>query len=94
MASARAIASSQYPFVPIRWALRDPFLSDEHIEGVSEPLLVIHGSDDRAIPIASGRALFEAAREPKRFHTVPGGGHNDLYGHPIIPVVTEFLESL
>jgi uncharacterized protein len=41
------------------------------------PLLVLHGDRDRVIPFASGRALFEAAPEPKTFVTIRGGDHND-----------------
>jgi fermentation-respiration switch protein FrsA (DUF1100 family) len=42
------------------------------------PVLVLHGDADRVIPIANGRALFDALPEPKRFVVVPGADHNDL----------------
>jgi uncharacterized protein len=41
------------------------------------PLLVLHGDRDRVVPFASGRAMFEAAPEPKTFVVVRGGDHND-----------------
>ena len=41
--------------------------------------MVIHGDRDDVIPIDMGRELWEAAREPKRFLTVPGAGHLDTY---------------
>jgi fermentation-respiration switch protein FrsA (DUF1100 family) len=31
------------------------------------------------IPFTEGRALFEAAPEPKAWYSIPGAGHNDAY---------------
>lgn len=39
------------------------------------PLLLIHGADDRFVPLANALALFGAAREPKELWVVPGCGH-------------------
>jgi len=41
------------------------------------PTLVVHGDDDHVVPIAQGRALFDAVRGPGRFVTIHGGDHND-----------------
>jgi hypothetical protein len=41
------------------------------------PVLVVHGEDDHVVPIANGRELYESLAEPKRFHVVAGGDHND-----------------
>jgi fermentation-respiration switch protein FrsA (DUF1100 family) len=43
------------------------------------PLLGIHGERDELIPCADGRALFDAAPEPKSWYPIPGAGHNDTY---------------
>jgi fermentation-respiration switch protein FrsA (DUF1100 family) len=43
---------------------------------VRAPVLVVHGSDDRLVPPEIGRALYESAREPKRFVLVQGGSHH------------------
>lgn len=42
---------------------------------IDVPLVFIHGTDDRVIPIVNGERLFAAAREPKRWIKVPGAGH-------------------
>ena len=41
------------------------------------PLLFFHGDRDEVVPWRLGRALYEAAPEPKRFTTIRGAGHND-----------------
>ena len=45
--------------------------------GVRGPVLVVHGDDDRIVPIAQGHALFEQLSEPKQFAAIRGGDHND-----------------
>ena len=40
---------------------------------------MFHGDRDRVIRIELGRALFDAAPEPKQLVVVPGGGHNDTW---------------
>ncbi|MDH3970087.1 MAG: alpha/beta hydrolase, partial [Rhodospirillales bacterium] len=40
------------------------------------PVLIVHSRDDEIIPVSHGRALFEAAPEPKAFLEL-SGGHND-----------------
>jgi len=54
---------------------RNRFDSKGKIALVRVPVLVAHGSADETIPIAQGRALFEAAREPKEWIEVPEGEH-------------------
>jgi fermentation-respiration switch protein FrsA (DUF1100 family) len=41
------------------------------------PLLIVHGEKDELVPISEGRALFEAAHEPKTFFAVKSGHHGD-----------------
>ena len=42
------------------------------------PVLVMTGGQDRVVPPAMGRAVFEAANQPKAFWYVPDAGHNGL----------------
>jgi fermentation-respiration switch protein FrsA (DUF1100 family) len=41
------------------------------------PTLVLHGDDDRIVPVGQGRALFERIGEPKELVIISGGDHND-----------------
>jgi hypothetical protein len=54
------------------------FDSAAKIPKVRAPLLFFHGDQDDILPLRLGRALFEAAPQPKTFVEVPGGGHNNL----------------
>lgn len=85
------LAARRYPWVPVSYLMRDPFLSRDHIGRVEEPLLVVHGTADPVVPVAQGRALFEAAKAPKRLLVVEGAGHSDLWRHGLWPAVVQFL---
>ncbi len=92
--SAVEVGAAAYPFAPVRWFMKDKFHSDERIGRVSAPLLVLHGEQDRIVPIRFAERLFALAREPKRFVRFPQGGHVDLDDHGAAKVVREFLAEL
>lgn len=88
------VAASLFPIVPVRLLMRDPFHSDQRIAHVTAPLLIMHGENDNAIPIAFGERLFALAREPKRFVRLPGGGHDDLDDFGAIETARHFIGGL
>lgn len=77
----REMARSLFGQVPLHWIARNQFRSIEKISRLTMPKLVIHGTEDGTIPHHHGERLFEAAPEPKRFLSVVGAGHNDVYRH-------------
>lgn len=86
------VAAYHYPFLPARWLVRDRYDSASKIAKVRAPLLVLHGAKDRIVPERFGRALFEAASEPKEFRPFPEGSHNDLYDHGAAEATIGFLQ--
>ena len=73
------IARSRYPFVPVNLLLKDRFDTLSRISAVTIPLLIIHGDQDKMIPIDMGRHVFEAATTPNRvFWVAEDAGHNNL----------------
>jgi len=91
--STTDVAASLFWFMPVRLLMRDPFRSDERIARVSVPLLVMHGTDDRVIPIRFGEHLFALAHEPKRFVRIPGGGHENLSDFGAIETARQFINA-
>ena len=71
------MARLHYPLIP-RALVPDAYPSLRLIGALDGPLLVLHGERDEIVPVAQGRALFDAAPEPKRLHLFPDAGHNDL----------------
>ncbi len=77
--SVSDMARLAFPYLPVGWLLKDRFHSISRIRDLQTPLLVIHGGQDETVPVKQGRALFEAANEPKTFQLAPGAGHNDIF---------------
>lgn len=90
-ATAVGVAADIYPWLPVRLLMKDQFRSIDHIGAVTAPLLILHGTDDRVIPFASGDALFAAANDPKTFVALPGAGHEALYQPATWAEETAFL---
>lgn len=62
------------------------------IKALRAPLLLIHGSADRYSLIEEAQQLFANAPEPKRFWSVIGAGHQDLYQYRPQEYQTKVLE--
>ena len=75
--SVREMARVHYPFLP-RAMVPDAYPNLERIEKLASPLLVLHGERDEIVPCSHGRALLEAAPDPKAIRVFPRLGHNDL----------------
>ena len=59
--------------------LGDRFVNFDRIVGMKEPLLIVHGTVDKAIPYGHGESLFELSPSlEKEFFSINGGRHNDL----------------
>jgi fermentation-respiration switch protein FrsA (DUF1100 family) len=70
------LAAKYYRIFPVRWLARYRYDARTDLGAVVCPVLIVHSHDDEIIPVAHGRALYEAAREPKAFLELRGG-HND-----------------
>ncbi len=92
--SAADVGAAAYPFLPVRWLIKDAFRSDLSIARIKAPILVLHGERDRIVPIAFGERLFALAPEPKRMVRFLQGNHVDLDEHGAADVVKEFLAGL
>jgi fermentation-respiration switch protein FrsA (DUF1100 family) len=88
------VAAIQLPYLPARWLVHDRFDSLAKIGLNQAPLFIFHGANDRLIPIALGRRLFEAAAEPKTWLTIDGAGHNDVQTPAAEQAMLDFLAQL
>lgn len=72
------VAGVHYPFVPVRWLLRDQWDNVSALSGYPGRLGVILAAEDEVIPVAQGKRLYEAGRAAKRLWVMPNAGHNGL----------------
>ena len=97
--SVKDMAKSLYPYLPssiVTSLMQAEYDSLSKIAGARAPVMVIHGDEDTTVPLAEGRALYEAARQPKRIYTVEGAAHNDVYaigGERYFEAIRRFIDD-
>lgn len=74
--SARDMAATMFPFLPVRLVCSFKYDALDALERIRCPVLIAHSRNDEVIPYKHGVRLFEAARKPKRFIELVDG-HND-----------------
>ncbi len=92
--AALDLAADQYPWLPVSLLMKDQFLSRDRIGLVSEPLLIVHGTNDATIPIAQAWDLLSHANEPKRMHVIEGAGHGGLWNEGLWEAVQAFVDGM
>ena len=77
------IAARQYPYLPVRWLLRDKFESWRYAPRVTAPTRIIVAEDDEVIPRSSSdRLRTRFAGGSASYVVVPGAGHNTIQDSP------------
>lgn len=77
------VAATHYPWLPVRWLLRERYESWRDASAISAPTTLIVAEHDSIVPPARAHALlahFPAGRAS--LHVVPGADHNTLDGKP------------
>ena len=89
------VAKRHYPLLPVSLMLRHRFDSLAHAQQIEAPLLCLVATEDRVIPGAHSRALFEAWRGTKTWHEVPRSDHDSVAGEPEYwRSIADFLKAL
>jgi pimeloyl-ACP methyl ester carboxylesterase len=76
------VAKGHYPFLPVSLMLRHRFDSLARAQQIEVPLMCLVATEDRVIPAARSRALFEAWRGTKTWIEVPRSDHDSISGEP------------
>jgi len=94
--SVSARAQEIFPFLPAKLIVKNRFENHSKIDSFLSPVLIVHSPDDTLIPFHHGRALFDAATEPKSFLEI-SGDHNEGFwksGDLYTQGLTDFLQPL
>jgi uncharacterized protein len=79
--SLEEIGRTTYPFLPglLLRRIRGRFDTPAALARLALPVLVVHGSEDRLVPVAMGRELHARAPAGAEWFEVRGADHNDLH---------------
>ena len=88
------VAEVHYPHLPSRMFMTGRYETLKYMPRITVPLLVVHGKEDRVIPVAMGIAVHAASAGPKEIAVLPGAGHSDhaLFGSS--EVINNWIERL
>jgi len=93
--SLAAVAKRHYPFLPVSLMLRHRFDSLARAPRIDAPLLCLVAEDDRVVPGAHSRTLFEAWRGAKTWRDIPRADHDSISGEPgYWNAIADFLKAL
>lgn len=93
-AAAVDVAAERYPWAPVRALMIDQFPSRDWIGKVTAPVLIVHGEQDRTIPIHEALRLYALVNAPRQFVRLPNSDHNSLVRDGLYSYVWPFLEQL
>lgn len=96
--SLEAMARTLYRFLPsfLFRRLRGRFDTLSRLRRTRVPTLVIHGTEDEIVPFAMGEELFANAGEGRRWLSVEGAEHNDVFwvgGDPYFRAIGGFIRE-
>jgi uncharacterized protein len=91
--SIAKMAQAQYPIFPVKYIVLDRFENFKKMKNIHLPVLIVNGTADQVIPPAQGKELYDLANEPRRFYSIQGDGHNDLF-HDAAPISMDWVSGL
>ena len=76
--SVADVGQRMFPFLPVRWLVRNKYDTLSKIDRIHAPLLLLHSRDDEYFALRHAERLLAAAHEPKQLVELLGG-HNDAF---------------
>jgi len=88
------VGKDKYPYLPVRFLLKDKYESDKKIKNIKSPILVMHGKVDKIVPFYMGKKIYELANEPKYFYFTEYDDHMMEYNENLLKALKDFIYSL
>ena len=84
----------KYPFLPVRFLLKDKYESDKKIKNIKSPILVMHGKIDNIVPFYMGKKIYELANNPKYSYFSEYDDHMMESYEKLLKALRDFFDSL
>jgi hypothetical protein len=92
--SAPDVGKSLYPWLPIRWLMRNQFDNLGKIGQCRKPVFIAHGTSDSLVPYDHAQKLYQAANHPKFLYSIDKADHNDRMPDDFFPRLKQFLKEV
>jgi len=84
----------KYPFLPVKFLLKDKYQSSAKIKNINSPILIMHGKVDKLVPFHMGKKMYELANEPKYYYFSEYDDHMMEYNETLLNELKKFINSL
>ncbi len=84
----------KYPFLPVKFLLKDKYESNKKIKNIYSPILIMHGKVDNIVPFHMGKKMYELANEPKYSYFSEYDDHMMEYNEKLLKTIKDFIYGL
>ena len=84
-------AKIYYPYLPVRFLLKDRYDSISKIKKINSPILIMHGRKDDIVPFFMGKKLFEKANSPKDSYFTDIDDHMMEFNSQLLNKIKDFI---
>ena len=88
------VGQGQYPWVPVKWLMRNRFDNLAKLPSLQGPIIFSHGKKDTLIPFHHAESLFAAAQDPKISIWDADGDHHTPLPPEYFREAKAFLEKI
>ena len=81
--SLAGVAQAHYPWLPMRWLVRDRYESTRYLTNYHGPVLVIRAGQDQVVPSANTDRLIAAMAKAPTVVVLPDADHNSIGQDPV-----------
>ena len=85
---------TKYPYLPVRFLLKDKYESDKKVKNIKSPILIMHGKVDNIVPFYMGKKIYELANEPKYSYFSEYDDHMMEYNEKLLNHLKKFIIGL
>jgi len=72
-----AVAKGTFPWLPVRWFLKDTYDTVGNLRSFPGPIAVIGAEHDEVVPVRHAQELYRSLAGNKKMWMITGAGHND-----------------
>ena len=91
--SMEKTAKIYYPYLPVKFLLKDKYESEKKIKNIKTPILIMHGKKDNIVPFNMGKKLFETANKPKKFLQIEEDDHMLSFNDGLLLEIKNFINK-
>ena len=86
-------AKIYYPYLPVKYLLKDRYDTINKIKMVKSPIMIMHGEKDDVVPFSMGKKLFDKANNPKHSYFTSTDDHMMEFSPELLREIKNFIEK-